>query len=484
MNEQWTALTTMSRDEIRELQNRKLRFFFKHKLPYHPYYRDLFARHGISFGDIRTVDDLEKVPFTRKEDVAPTEEDRGKPRQFILQPDEKLIKKHAHPRELASILGGKIARRDVHARLEWEYKPVHTHFTTGRTALPTAFVYSARDVETLKESARRLFNVAGATKDDRFINGFPYAPHLAFWLAYHAAMTMGLTSLHTGGGKTMGTEKIIRAIERTQATIATFIPGYAYHLLREAVKLGVDFSSLRYLIFGGERVSSGLREKAREMLAALGATEVNILATYAFTESKTAWIQCAEASGYHLYPDLEFIELVDENGKRVPEDHEGEIVYTALDWRGSCVVRYRTGDITKGITYGPCPFCGRTTPRIHPDIERRSEVKEFRLTNVKGQLVNLNAFFPLLSGMKEVEEWQVEIRKEGGGELGLDEIVVYVSPHAGQSFEAVKDEVIRRVRSEMDVTPIVEEKPLVELLRAMGMETELKEKRIVDTRPR
>ncbi|MBI2427022.1 MAG: AMP-binding protein [Candidatus Kerfeldbacteria bacterium] len=474
----------MSRDEIRELQNAKLRFYVQHKLPFSPYYRDLFQRSGLSFKDIQTVDDLVKLPFTRKEDVAPTEDDRSRPRQFILQPDEKLIKKYAHPRELARLLAGKIARQDVHARLEWEYKPVHTHFTTGRTALPTAFTYSARDIELLKESARRLFDVAGATKDDRFINGFPYAPHLAFWLAYHAAMTMGLTSLHTGGGKTMGTEKIIRAIERMPATIATFIPGYAYHLMREAVKLGADFSALRFMIFGGERVSTGLREKTREMLEKLGAKEVNILATYAFTESKTAWIQCAENSGYHLYPDLECIELVDKKGTRVSEDEEGEIVYTSLDWRGSAVVRYRTGDVTKGITYGPCPSCGRTVPRLHPDIQRSSEFKEFNLTNVKGQLVNLNNFFPLLSGMKEIEEWQVELRKEGGEALGLDEIVVYVAPHTGQSFENVKQEVERRVRTEMDVTPIVEEKPLAELLQRMGMETELKEKRILDSRPR
>lgn len=484
MKREWNRLTQLSPEAIRELQNRKLRFFFAHKLPYHPYYRDLFFKNGIQFRDIQTVDDLEKIPFTRKEDIAPTEEDRAKPRKFILQPDEQLLKKYASPAELASLVAKKLARRDVHRNLFWEYKPIHSHFTTGRTALPTAFVYSARDIETLQESARRSFEVAGASTDDVFLNGFPYAPHLAFWLAYHASNAMGLTSLQTGGGKTMGTEKIIRAIERMGATLATFIPGYAYHLLREAVRMKADFSSLRFLIFGGERVSSGLREKVREMLDKLGAPEVKILATYAFTESKTAWIQCAEQSGYHLYPDLEYIELVDENGKRVPEDQEGEIVYTALDWRGSCVVRYRTGDMTKGITYGPCPFCGRTTPRIHPDIQRRSEIKEFQLTNVKGQLVNLNAFFPLLSGMKEIEEWQVEIRKKQGENFGLDEIIVYAAPHGGYSFEEIRAEVQRVVRNEMDITPLVEQRTVSELLERMGMETELKEKRIVDTRPK
>lgn len=456
----------------------------RYQAPYIPYYRKLFLTLGLRFSDIQTTEDLVKIPFTLKEDIAPTDTEPGRPRDFILQPDEKLIRKVAPKRELIKIAAKKFAQRDVRAGLEWEYKPIHTHFTTGRSAASTAYVYSARDLEFLKESGSRMFNVTGLTRDKIAINGFPYAPHLAFWLAYHALVTVGMTSLQTGGGKSMGTQKIINAIERTKANALIFMPGYAYHLLREAVKQGRDFSHVTHFIFGGERLSPGLRDKVRELMAQCGAPEVKVLATYAFTEGKTAWIQCAEQSGYHLYPDMEFIELVDKNGNRVGEDEEGEIVYTGLDWRGSAVIRYRTGDITKGITHRPCPFCGRTVPRIHPDIQRKSEVKEFHLTKVKGQLVNLNNFFPLLSGMKQIEEWQVEIRKKDNDPHGLDEVVIYVAPKKGIDGNLLTQQIQQAVYQETEVTPVVLLRDLPDLLTQLGMETELKELRIVDKRPK
>ena len=376
----------------------------------------------------------------------------------------------------------KMMRRDITRKLEWEYKPVHTHFTTGRSAAPTPFVYSARDVQMLRETGARLFSISGVERDFKALNVFPYAPHLAFWLAYHAFSEVGLTSVQTGGGKTMGTQKIINMIERMKPEVLVFIPGYAYHLLRTAAAEGRDFSATKIVVFGGERVSPGLREKARELLVGMGASDVKILTTYAFTEAKTAWIQCEEESGYHLNPDVEHIELIDQNGKPVPEDHPGEIVYSSLNWRGSMVLRYRTGDMSQGINYGPCPFCGRNLPRVHFDIQRKSEHKEFHLTNVKGTLVNLNVFFPLLSGMKSVEEWQVVLQRKNGEQFGMDELLVKVAPTPGVAFEDIKREIQQGVMHELEIMPTVEQVSLQTLLEELGMETELKEKRIIDNR--
>lgn len=456
----------------------------KHELPYSPFYRKLFAERNLSFSDFRTTDDLVKLPLISKSDLAPTADDRARPRQFILQPDEQLLKKHASPDLLLKLLSMKVARRDPKPFLEWQYKPIHLHFTTGRTALPTPFAYSARDILALKESARRLLDVTGVTSDLVGINGFPYSPHLAFWLAYHAMTTMGLTSLQTGGGKIMGTQKIIDAIESLKAGLAAFIPGYCYHLFREAVRQKRDFSSLRFIIFGGDRVSPGLREKVRGLAHELKNDQLKILATYALTEGKTAWIQCDESSGYHTYPDMEFFEVVDPEGQRVRTGEPGELVYTALDWRGSVVMRYRTGDMVRGLSEDPCPFCGRTVPLIHPDIQRSSEVREFHLTKIKGELVNLNELFPLLSGLPNVEEWQVELRKKNDDPHEIDEVHVLITPKHGVSGEAVSAEVAHIIRERMFLSIDVEIKPLSELLAKLGMESELKEKRIVDLRPK
>ena len=76
------------------------------------------------------------------------------------------------------------------------------------------------------------------------------------------------------------------------------------------------------------------------------------------------------------------------------------------------VIRYRTGDICDGIEYDPCQYCGRTVPRLKTNIERSSEYKEFHLTKIKGELVNLNAFYSILNDFPEIAEWQVEIGKK------------------------------------------------------------------------
>ena len=451
----WDQLSHAHPEDSRALQQQKLQFLFQHLLPYHPHYRRVMEARGMAFSDIQTIEDLQRFPFTTKEDLAPTDEDPARPRQFILQPDEKLLRRYAPKSQLFALLGTKLMGGNPKERLEWEFKPVHMHFTTGRSARPTPFVYSARDIKTLRESASRIFEIIGASRSDTALNGFPYAPHLAFWLTFFALNHLGMTTLHTGGGKTMGTPKIVGALESMKPRLATFIPGYAYHIFREAVAQGRNYEHLKYLIFGGERVSQGLRDRVRELGKKLHADDLKMFATYAFTEAKTAWVQCAEASGYHLYPDLEFIEVVDEEGRRVPDNHPGEIVYTSLDWRGSIVVRYRTGDLTQGMTWDPCPHCGRTVPRLHFDIQRKSEFREFQLTKVKGVLMNLNELFPLMMGISGIEEWQIEIAKRNDDPFEMDELRAIVAIRAGEQEDAVRREIEQRIAGTLEVTPLV-----------------------------
>lgn len=279
----------------------------------------------------------------------------------------------------------------------------------------------------------------------------------------------------------MGTERIINAVEGMKATCLVGMPGYLYHLIRTAKEQKRDFSNLNLVVFGGERVPSGLSEKIKNSLKSIGSKAPRVLSTYAFTEGKTAWVECREESGYHLYPDYEFIEIVDKNDERVNDGEKGEIVYTSLDWRGSVFLRYKTGDVTKGIYYDKC-FCGRTLPRIDGAIERSSEYKDFRLTKIKGSFVNLNAFFPIMMAHKDIDEWQVEIRKKNNDPYEIDELVVYVAPKKKANFEKLKSDLKDKITAETEVNPEIIKIELKELLKRLGMETELKEKRIVDNR--
>jgi phenylacetate-CoA ligase len=483
----WKTLSHMPRREYEELQNKKLRAFLRYQIyPYHPHYRRLFREKGIDVYDIRNTDDLRKIPFTSKGDIAPTVKEPKRYMDFILQPDESSIKKYAPKAKLVKIALKKIIKGEdaVKQDLYYEYKPVHMHFTTGRTALPTPMLYTSYDMDMFREGAMRLFDVFEVPQDYIGVSAFPYAPHMAFWLAYHAGLRLKITALHSGGGKILGTQNIINAIERMGANIVVAIPGYAYHMVREAHEQKRDFSSLKIFLFGGERVPLGLKEKMREMLEGIGAKNPKIRSTYATTETKCGWGECTDDSGYHTYPDFEFIETIDpKTGERVDEGEEGEVVYTALDWRGSVVLRYRTGDITReGMMYEKCE-CGRTVPRIGGDIQRSSDVKEFNLSKIKGTLVNLNAFFPTLMGCMSIIEWQVEIRKKNNDPFEVDEIIVYVTPRKGT--HDVEKEISALLLKEMEVTPNeIIFLPLQELVERLGVDTELKERRLVDLRPK
>ncbi|MBI2650165.1 AMP-binding protein [Candidatus Woesearchaeota archaeon] len=470
----WHQLQYLKPEKIKRLQDKLLRNFIRGQIPYHPFYHNLFKKNNISFSGIKTTDDLKKLPFTTKEDVAPTAKEPKKFLDFVLQPNEQLIRQYAAINKKIKIILNK-------NQLYQEYKPTHIHFTTGRTANATPILYTAYDLQRLEESGRRMMQILNVSSSDIAINAFPYAPHLAFWQTFYATKGANLLSLHTGGGKILGTDRIIKSMESMKATCLAGMPGYLYHLIRTAKEQKNDLSSLNLIIFGGERVPSGLRDKIKEFLMSMGSKAPRILSTYAFTEGKCAWVECKEESGYHLYPDFEFIEIVDKNNERVNEGEKGEIVYTSLDWRGSVFLRYKTGDITEGLYYEKCS-CGRALPRIGAAIERSSEYKEFKLAKIKGSFVNLNAFFPIMMAHKDIEEWQIEIRKKNNDPYEIDELIVYVAPRKNANFEKLRSDLKDRITAETEVTPQIVKAELTELLKQLGMETELKERRIVDKR--
>src|SRR5256714_8248077 len=130
-----------------------------------------------------------------------------------------------------------------------------------------------------------------------------------------------------------------------------------------------------------------------------------------------AWGECSfprdqPSGGYHLYPDLGIMEVIDPaSGEVVPDGHPGELVFTPLDSRGTVVLRYRTGDyIDGGLVYEPCPHCGRRMPRLVGKISRSSEIKSMNLDKLKGTLVDFNQLEHVLDDAPNIGTWQLEIR--------------------------------------------------------------------------
>jgi phenylacetate-CoA ligase len=468
------------------------RFINEQLYPYSPYYRRLFDEHKIDPRSIKSVDDLRRIPFTAKKDIAPTAEHPTRHLDIVLQPDLEKLRKYAPKSKLLRLLWLRALHGDEAAKEEVrrEYGPVHVIFTTGRTALPTQFVYSTVDFDRLHLIGKRIGEVGGIHPDARSLNVFPFAPHLAFWQTYAVGQAVPTLIIHTGGGKVMGTSGNILAMARMQPEVVIGIPGFVYHMLRQAAHEGVKLTKLRKIALGGERVPLGLRARLGEICAEMGAPDVHVQSVLGFTEARVCWAECTppdhETSyGFHTYPDLEIFECVDpETGEPVGPGERGELVYTTLGGRGSCVIRYKGGDIADGgIVYDPCPGCGRIVPRISTTLSRRSDIGEFQLTKIRGTLVDLNNFLPSMASIEEVDEWQVVVRKKDGDAHGLDEIVLSVALRDGVDADAVKRKITAKLLTDMEVAPnVIEVLPLAQLTENLGLDTQMKELRIRDLR--
>ncbi|MBI4974320.1 MAG: hypothetical protein HZC19_00640 [Candidatus Omnitrophica bacterium] len=375
--------------------------------------------------------------------------------EFCLQPNEEAIKKYLPKPELIkfallTIFRGKGYLKE---RLEKEYRPIFLTATAGTTNRPIPFLYTSYDLENLKKHGIRLLEIIGIKRDETAVSVFPYAPHLAFWLTVFGGVAANVFILSTGGGS-------------------------------------LDLSFLNRVILGAGRVPEGFKLKIAKLLNEMGSSDVKVLGTYGFTESRSAWVECptdiTASSGYHTYPDKEVFEIIDpDTGEVKKEGEDGEIVYTGIDSRGTCVLRYRTGDLARGgIVYSPCPHCGRTVPRISSDIIRTSNIKNIQLSKIKGSLVNLDDLGHLLDDKEEIDEWQIEIVKKDNDPYEVDELILYISLLKDVDKEEFSKRLNDEVLSSADVSfnriNYISRK---EIQQRIEIESAVKAKKIIDKRP-
>jgi phenylacetate-coenzyme A ligase PaaK-like adenylate-forming protein len=473
---------------VRELQAEKLRRYLRTTvLPFSSHYRELFRQNNLDAGSFRSLEDLQRVPFTSKADLLNTPESPRKIRDFILVPDAQELARRPSTILRAALQG----RASVARGFEHEFRPVFMTCTTGRSAESVAFTYSNHDLANLALAGKRIFEVCNAEPDFRLLSTFPYAPHLAFWLAHYGGMAFNNFVLSSGGGKVLGTDGQLRFIRQLQPQVIIGMPTFLYHVLQQAVEEGVKCPNLRRIVLGGEKVAPGTRRKLARLARELGADSVDVVATYGFTEAKMAWTECpcprGEQTGYHLYPDLGIVEVVDpKTGATMPPGQPGEIVFTPLDSRGSVVLRYRTGDLIEGgLVHEPCPHCGRNVPRLVGNISRASEIKTMRFDKIKGTLVDFNVLEHVLDDSQHLASWQLELRKHNDDPLELDELILHV--HKSDSLDDAKcaRELRRCFTDKTEIQPnrIVFHDG-AEMSELLGVGAQLKEDKIVDHRPR
>lgn len=426
-------------DRIREFQNKKLRAMIDKMYRYQPYCRRTFQENNIDPSSIKTVEDLEKVPLSKKEDLLKD------PMDFVLRTP--------------------------------EYKPAFWLMTSGTTENPGIVYLTPYDLDILVETSFRERLVHGTSSKDVVLVTFPSTVHLSFWKGLFGAFAIGCLPVLPGG---LGTEKALSLCKVFKVTEMWSVPSYILHFINIAKENGIRLPDLNRVILTGEKISEDMYEKVKKGMDELDA-KVSVKGSYGATEMRCAYNECSPFSGYHTYPDFQIVEIVDpKTGKQMEPGESGAIAITDLDGGGSVLLRYLPGDIAKrGITYGKCESCGRTVPRILGPIERLQDYStKINLINIKGTTVNLNIITDLLSSTEGIEEYFIEIYKNPT-DLS-DELVVYLAIEKDVERDKIFQLVTKRIKTETEITPKVVFSDLLTLVEKIGGGN--KAKRVVDLR--
>jgi phenylacetate-CoA ligase len=317
----WSLKETLDREEIREIQFKRLKKTLKYTYKNVPYYRDLFKEKGVKPEDIRTLEDMKYLPLTTKEDLR-----KNYPFGMFAVPRKKIVRYHA---------------------------------SSGTTGNPTVVGYTKKDMENWKECIARIVTMAGVTKRDTAQISFGYGLFTGAFGLHQGLEHVGAGVIPMSSGNS---KKQIKIMKDFGVTTLISTPSYALHLAEVAVEMGMDPATdlgLRVGLFGGEGSTEAMRKKLNEAWG-MFATE-----NYGMSELMGPGVagECQALTGMHLAEDHFIAEIIDpKTGEVLPEGATGELVITPITREALPVIRYRTKDISS-IDTSPCP-CGRTTARI------------------------------------------------------------------------------------------------------------------------
>ncbi len=325
-------------EKLRDLQGRRLTEMIERVCAHVPYYAQRMEAAGLAPSDVRGVDDLARLPFTRKTDLR----------------DNYPFGTFAVPLE------------DV----------VRIHASSGTTGKQTVVGYTARDIETWSEVVARSLTNVGVTKRDVVHVAYGYGLFTGGLGFHYGAEKVGATVVPISGGNT---SRQIQLMVDFQATVLCCTPSYALHLADELEASGVrkEDLKLRVGIFGAEPWSEEMR---RQIESRLGLKAYDV---YGLSEiiGPGVSMDCECLTGMHICADHFLPEIIDPaTGAVLPDGERGELVFTCITKEALPLVRYRTGDLTVLHT-GTCA-CGRTSPRMEKVTGRSDDMLIIRGVNV------------------------------------------------------------------------------------------------------
>ena len=394
-----------SAEEIRSFQEARLHEAIDYAYTNSAFYRELFDSCKIRPADIRTIEDLRRLPVTTKQDLQLRNKD------FLCVDSSQIV----------------------------DYVT-----TSGTLGEPVVFALTENDLDRLGYNELSSFTMAGCSRNDimqlmttidrRFMAG------LAYWLG---ARALGMGVIRVGNGIP---ELQWNTINSIHPTVCMCVPSFLMKLIAFAEENGIDYRScsLRKAICIGE----ALRQPDGN-LTTLGSRihekwpELGLYSTYASTEMQASFTECSCHCGNHVPADLIIVEFLDDEGNPVAEGESGEVTITTLGVEGMPLVRFRTGDIC--IHYdSPCA-CGRNSTRLSSVIGRKGQMIKF-----KGTTLYPPALFDILDNIPEVKSYVVEVYTNS---LGTDQVQIKLASdnHSESFVKQIKDIFRSKVRVAPDV---------------------------------
>jgi phenylacetate-CoA ligase len=371
----YNELETLPRDKLRELQDTQLRQIIGYVYERVPFYQEQFKKLGIQPGDIRSVEDLPGLPFTRKQDLKD-----HYPFGMLAVPREQTIRVHA---------------------------------SSGTTGRATVVCYTRNDIDIFSEVMARSFIAAGARPGMLLHNAYGYGLFTGGLGTHYGAEKLGMTVVPVSGGMT---QRQITLILDLKPEVICCTPSYAQTLGEEFKKMGITPQdlSLKYALLGAEPWTETIRANVD---ANLGVRSTNL---YGLSEIIGPGVsqECIEGrAGSHIWEDHFYPEVVDANtGEPLPDGQEGVLIFTHLTREAMPLLRYWTGDITY-LTHEPCA-CGRTHVRMGSIRGRADDMLIIRGANLYPTQIE-----EVLKSIPEVvPHYQVVVKREGT----LDDVEVKV----------------------------------------------------------
>lgn len=326
------------RERLREIQSERLVKMVCSAYENVPFYKKKFDAIGLAPGDIRSIDDIVKLPFTEKQDLRDT-----------------------YPFGLLAVPRGELAR---------------IHASSGTTGKQTVVAYTQNDLEAWAVSAARSIVAVGGRREDLVHVSYGYGLFTGGLGLHQGAEKLGAAVIPVSSGNT---SRQVQILQDYGSDILCCTPSYAMYIGETVRDKGIDPESLRVRIgiFGAEPWSEEMR---REIEKSLGIRAYDI---YGLSEIAGPGVscECEEQAGMHVQEDYFYPEIIDPaTGAPLPDGEEGELVFTCIGKEALPLVRYRTRDICS-LTHEPCA-CGRTTVRMRKPKGRTDDMLIIRGINV------------------------------------------------------------------------------------------------------